>query len=551
MGALCSKNRRKKNRNNKKTNNPYPSLSTLPYGLCSVCNLPNTDKIQNNKYGWCHSCNSIRFEKNFSSWTSNNPLIDEFIKDSQINAMNNRQVLEWISYESLDNIKFLAEGGYDCKVYSGTWSKGNILYWDSKKKDWFRNSSIPVALKQFENSNNVTPEFFDELKSFYQHGPDNDGLIKYYGISQDPTTKDYILVTEFVTQGNLTNYLLLKNDSLNWEKKINLLLKISVTLQDIHSSGLIHRNLHGGNILQDDQASPKISDLLLSNFIDNSKRHKLYGVLPYVAPEILRGEGFTTAADVYSFSMIMWQVSTGIPPFCNKSHNNKLAIDICNGARPKILPKTPKYFSTLMERCWDADPLLRPSVQEITAMLFRWHFHLEQNRSIDIINAFNKDYDMVNASIEIKFHPNAIYTSQLLDFKNLPEPQNYFSRVRHYNDSAYGESSTNNEPKHHLRKTPTYAESLRRQYQGSTFYYAEPESFLDNNDDIPPLPPLPTSIKNEINKQEKYEMEITVVEEKINEKHYYDINRPNKIEKDIIIKPNLLRTNTWTGVGYY
>ncbi|CAB4380116.1 unnamed protein product [Rhizophagus irregularis] len=316
---------------------------------------------------------------------------------------------------------------------------------------------------------------------------------------------------------------------------------------------------------------------------DNSKNQKFYGVLPYVAPEILRGEDFTSAADVYSFSMIMWHISTGIPPFHDKSHNNQLAIDICNGTRPKILPKIPKSFSTLMERCWDADPLLRPSVQEITAMLFRWHFHLEQNRSIDICNAFKKDFDdIVDTPIDIQFHPDSKYISQLLDFKDLPEPQNYFSRHHHnhhYNDSGYG-SSTNtlssfkqseesslasqsqniskisinslgnsDEAKISLRKTPTYAESLRKQYQASTFYYTEPESYLD--DDVPPIPPMPTSIKSEIDK--KIEEKNTDLK-KINEKIYYnDINnRSKQIENDIIIKPNItIRTNTLTEVKYY
>jgi hypothetical protein len=168
MGVLCSKTRKKKSKINKKSNNPnnpYPSLSTLPYGLCSECNLPNTDKIQHNKYGWCHSCNSSRFEQKFSSWTSKNSVIDEFIKDSQINAMSNRQILEWIPYNSLDNVQFIAKGGYDCKVYSATWTKGNILYWDLKKKDWVRNSPTLVALKQFENSSNITLEFFEEVSN--------------------------------------------------------------------------------------------------------------------------------------------------------------------------------------------------------------------------------------------------------------------------------------------------------------------------------------------------------------------------------------------------
>jgi len=165
MGVLCSKlNSKKKNKkSNNNDNNSYSSLSTLPFGLCTKCNLPNTGKSQHDKYGWCQSCNSSRFEQKFSSWTSDNTVIDKFIKDSQINAMNNRQVLEWIPYETLQDLQFIAKGGYDCNVYSAIWPKGNILYWDSKKKDWSRRSSIPVALKQFENSRNITSNFFDEV----------------------------------------------------------------------------------------------------------------------------------------------------------------------------------------------------------------------------------------------------------------------------------------------------------------------------------------------------------------------------------------------------
>ena len=87
-----------------------------------------------------------------------------------------------------------------------------------------------------------------------------------------------------------------------------------MTLQDIHSLEFIHRNLHSGNILQTEKGTPKISDLTLSKYVDDNKNRQIYGVLPYVAPEILRGEEFSFSADVYSFSMIMWEVASGIPP---------------------------------------------------------------------------------------------------------------------------------------------------------------------------------------------------------------------------------------------
>src|ERR1043166_5267093 len=159
MGGSCSRHK-SKSINEKKIfslRKKKPS-NTHHFGLCPDCNLPNTDKSQ---YGWCRSCNSSKFEKSFGSWTSHNSAIDDFIRESQKNANNHRQILEWIPYARLQDVQFVAKGGFDCNVYSATWPDGNILYWDSKKKSWVRRSSIPVALKMFENSCNITAEFFD------------------------------------------------------------------------------------------------------------------------------------------------------------------------------------------------------------------------------------------------------------------------------------------------------------------------------------------------------------------------------------------------------
>ncbi len=66
----------------------------------------------------------------------------------------------------------------------------------------------------------------------------------------------------------------------------------------------------------------------------------IYDVLPFVAPEILRGKPYITASNIYSFSMVMWEFISGIPPFDNKEHNIYLALSICNGECPKIIENT-------------------------------------------------------------------------------------------------------------------------------------------------------------------------------------------------------------------
>jgi hypothetical protein len=67
----------------------------------------------------------------------------------------------------------------------------------------------------------------------------------------------------------------------------------------------------------------------------------IYGVLPYVAPDVLRGHQY---ADNYSF---MTEEIT----YNNIPHDHSLAIKICKGLRPKISNDTPKLISDLIIKC--------------------------------------------------------------------------------------------------------------------------------------------------------------------------------------------------------
>ncbi|RHZ76135.1 hypothetical protein Glove_203g46 [Diversispora epigaea] len=58
-----------------------------------------------------------------------------------------------------------------------------------------------------------------------------------------------------------------------------------------------------------------VTDFGLSKLIGSNPKRRLFsGVLPYVAPEVLSGEEYTKAADVYSFGIIAYEIITGIPP---------------------------------------------------------------------------------------------------------------------------------------------------------------------------------------------------------------------------------------------
>jgi hypothetical protein len=97
---------------------------------CLDCNRSKYDA-----FFWCQRCNSKRFQHDFDKWSSKNKYIDKFIQETQLNARKNSEVIEWIPYNKLRNIKYLTKGGFSI-IYNAIWLGGNIRYWDSEAQKW-------------------------------------------------------------------------------------------------------------------------------------------------------------------------------------------------------------------------------------------------------------------------------------------------------------------------------------------------------------------------------------------------------------------------------
>ncbi|CAI2167476.1 2471_t:CDS:2 [Funneliformis geosporum] len=106
----------------------------------------------------------------------------------------------------------------------------------------------------------------------------------------------------------------------------------------------------------------------------NDRKRNIFGVLPYMAPEVLKGKPYTHASDIYSFSMIMWEITTGLPPFYDKAHDFEFILDICLGERPKIPKNVPSKYIDLMERCWDSNPSNRPTAEKVQKIINSFDF---------------------------------------------------------------------------------------------------------------------------------------------------------------------------------
>src|SRR6266511_3344906 len=229
------------------------------------------------------------------------------------------------------------------------------------------------------------------------------------------------MVLNYVREGNLRNYLQKNHSKLTLNDKITILGGLCQSLYFIHEKDFVHCDLHCSNILIQGGAC-FITDFGLCGPVDEKSSSKIYGIVSYVAPELLRGTinaKNTKESDVYSIGMLMWEIFAGHPPFDDRAHDADLIFRILEGLRPQILPNIPDDYAQMMQKCWDTDPSKRPTILEI------WRFaddKLEEiyKGKIDSNNnnssVSNDDSSSSNSQPQAhKKHPSAYHTSRILD----------------------------------------------------------------------------------------------------------------------------------------
>ncbi|POG82135.1 kinase-like domain-containing protein [Rhizophagus irregularis DAOM 181602=DAOM 197198] len=394
------------------------------FGPCNKCRKPKTDD------DWCQSCCSDRFEldsKFNNKWTSGNDSIDGFVRRAQSKARNHWEVIEWIPYKRLINVKYLTKGGFST-INKAIWLDGYIICWNDIKNVWNRNRykleeedyldyrtlkedekfGFHVVLKSL---NNINEDFLNEWENYleflYSAINNYANFVRVFGITQDPKTKVYMVVLEEMKRGSLRDNLLIKKYNPN--DKYHNLYEIACSLSALSKTSMTHGDLHNGNLLLKDEFHIYISDFGQSRQFNQSINSKdIYGVIPYMAPEVLRGKPYTKASDIYSFGVIMWEFTSGVPAFHDIPHDFNLSLQICKGHRPEIIEGTEPDYVELMKRCWDNDPNKRPTAKELSEIFDVWSAKY----------LMEMDYDKrksVPVPTIIENHPLSCYISRKID----------------------------------------------------------------------------------------------------------------------------------------
>ncbi|XP_062110371.1 cysteine-rich receptor-like protein kinase 3 isoform X2 [Humulus lupulus] len=173
-----------------------------------------------------------------------------------------------------------------------------------------------VAVKRlFFNTRQWVDHFFNEVNLI--SGIRHKNLVELLGCSI--TGPESLLVYEYVPNQSLhDNLFALKNvRQLRWDSRYKIILGVAEGLAYLHEESnlrIIHRDIKLGNIMLDEDLTPKIADFGLARLFPEDKTHistAIAGTLGYMAPEyIVRGK-LSEKADVYSFGILVLEVVCG------------------------------------------------------------------------------------------------------------------------------------------------------------------------------------------------------------------------------------------------
>lgn len=184
-----------------------------------------------------------------------------------------------------------------------------------------------------------------------------------------------------------------KKANLKWSLRIRLALGAARGLLYLHSADppLVHGQLKSSNILVDDSWNAKLADFGTRRVadavgFDRSRMNTIderSALLRWTAPELLKlGEerilkgifpsdcSSPQAVDIFSFGLIMWELTTGELPYADMHSNTEITSYVLSGFRPIMKPGQCNIkWAELMARCWSHNPSKRPSAAEIVSSL--------------------------------------------------------------------------------------------------------------------------------------------------------------------------------------
>ncbi|CDK27415.1 unnamed protein product [Kuraishia capsulata CBS 1993] len=213
-----------------------------------------------------------------------------------------------------------------------------------------------VELQDKESMESLTSEI--NLLTVLNHK----NIVKYMGFDRTHTTLNILL--EFCSGGSLRDMYIRRGCGLDEAEILRYTREMLEGLQYLHHQGIVHRDVKAANVLLHKSGSIKLADFGVSSRVEHLADSKTSGSPYWMAPEIIRLQGASTASDIWSVGATVVELATTVPPF-----GERPALAACHAIVTEDVPPIPdslsNYGRDFVLQCFQKTPQLRYSAKRL------------------------------------------------------------------------------------------------------------------------------------------------------------------------------------------
>jgi eukaryotic-like serine/threonine-protein kinase len=190
-------------------------------------------------------------------------------------------------------------------------------------------------------------------------------------------------------------------------------MQLADALQHAHSRGIIHRDLKAANVILTPSGRLKVLDFGISRRIEGGKagdgttrfdqswesQHTVTGTLPYIAPEILKGQEADVRSDIWALGVLLYEMAAGRRPFWGGTAY-ELTAAILRERPPEMNPPLPPVLQAVIERCLDKDPGQR------------YHSAGEVHAALEAASTASKTHEIFRTKVPSKVEQPGIFSAR-------------------------------------------------------------------------------------------------------------------------------------------
>ena len=176
-------------------------------------------------------------------------------------------------------------------------------------------------------------------------------IVQVYDVSSSENAN--FIVMELIDGITLKQYMA-KKGTLNWKETLHFAIQIAKALEHAHGRGIVHRDIKPHNVMVLKNGSVKVTDFVIARVMSksNTLTKEALGSVHYISPEQAKGGWVDNRSDLYSLSVVMYEMMTGRPPYDGESPV-AVAIKHINGGAPApttLNPNIPAGLEQIIQK---------------------------------------------------------------------------------------------------------------------------------------------------------------------------------------------------------